>query len=131
TVNQENLRSAKGQDEYILRGGEIESYEPRFTYHGFRYVQVEGLTMKPDASSLLARVVHDDLKTTGTFECSDSVLNGVYRNVIWTLRGGYRSIPADCPNRDERQGWLGDRAEESRGETYVFDINALYRKWLN
>jgi len=125
-----NIRGAKVTDIYIANGEGIELYEPRFVFHGFRYVELTGYPGKPDLSTLEGKVVHDDLATTGHFECSDSLINQVYKNAIWGLRGNYRSIPTDCPQRDERQGWLGDRAGGSRGESYVFDIRNLYRKWL-
>jgi len=74
--------------------------------------------------------VHDDLERSGDFLCSDSLLNHIFSNIVWGLRSNYRSIPTDCPQRDERQGWLGDRAALCEGETYVFDTAAFYRKWL-
>ncbi|MBU6398911.1 MAG: family 78 glycoside hydrolase catalytic domain [Verrucomicrobia bacterium] len=125
-----NLRSAKATDTYILKGGGTEVYEPRFTYHGFRYVELRGYPGKPDRSALVGRVVHDDLESAGAWTSSNPLLNQVYENVRWGVRGNYRSIPTDCPQRDERQGWLGDRSEESLGETYLFNTEALYRKWL-
>ena len=124
-----NLRSAKATDVYTLKGGE-ETWEPRFTLHGFRFVEMTGYPGKPTLDCLTGCVVGDDLPVTGEFECSNPLLNKIYHNVVWGVRGNYRSIPTDCPQRDERQGWLGDRAEESRGETYFFDNDALYSKWL-
>ncbi len=126
----DNIRSAKVTDVYTLKGGGAETYEPRFTYHGFRYVEVTGFPGTPGAGSIEGRVVNDDVKTAGEFTCSHPVINRVYRNIVWGVRGNYRSMPTDCPQRDERQGWLGDRSAESRGETYLFRINALYAKWL-
>jgi len=125
-----NMGSARATDKYILKGQGREIYEPRFTIHGFRYVEMTGFSGTPNLSALQARVVHDDLESTGDFSCSNPLLNRIYQNVRWGLRGNYRSIPTDCPQRDERQGWLGDRLEESRGESYVFNTAALYRKWL-
>ncbi len=125
-----NLRSAKQTDTYILKGQGIELYEPRFTYHGFRYVEVTGYPGKPDIESITGRVVNDDLEQTGTFQTSNNLINQIYKNTVWGIRGNYRSMPTDCPQRDERHGWLGDRAIESRGESYVFDISKLYAKWL-
>lgn len=125
-----NLRSAEATDIYTLKGGGPEIWEPRFTYHGFRYVEVTGFPGKPTARSLEARVVHDDLESAGTFECSNPVINRVYQNVVWGTKGNYRSIPTDCPQRDERQGWLGDRSEESKGESFMFNTQSLYEKWL-
>ncbi|MEJ2614620.1 MAG: family 78 glycoside hydrolase catalytic domain, partial [Ignavibacteriaceae bacterium] len=125
-----NLRSAKQTDTYILKGQGIEYYEPRFTYHGFRYVEVTGFPGKPDIESITGRVVSNDLEQTGTFKTSNDLINQIYKNTVWGIRGNYRSIPTDCPQRDERQGWLGDRAIESRGESFVFDISKMYYKWL-
>ena len=125
-----NLRGAQMTDNYILRGGGQEVWEPRFTSHGFRYVEVTGFPGRPTLDSLEGRVVNDDLPTAGEFTCSNDLLNRIYRAIVWGTRGNYRSIPTDCPQRDERQGWLGDRSEESHGETYLFDNANLYAKWL-
>jgi len=130
TLYVDNLRSAKVTDTYILKGKGREIYEPRFTYHGFRYVEITGYPGKPALSCLQGRVVHDDLESAGDFDCSDALVNHIYRNIRWGVRGNYRSIPTDCPQRDERQGWLGDRAAEARGETYLFNTAPLYGKWL-
>ena len=134
TLYMANLRGALATDTYTLKGStngsEGENWEPRFTYHGFRYVEVTGFPGKPTLASIEGRVVGDDLKTAGEFACSNPLLNKIYHNVVWGTRGNYRSIPTDCPQRDERQGWLGDRSEESCGETYLFDNSALYAKWL-
>lgn len=130
TLYTANIRGAKATDTYILKGKGLEVYEPRFTYHGFRYVEVRGFPGKPTLGSIEGCVVHDDLEPAGTFLCSNPLLNRIYSNVVWGVRGNYRSIPTDCPQRDERQGWLGDRSEESRGETYLFNNAPLYAKWL-
>jgi alpha-L-rhamnosidase len=124
-----NLRTAKATDIYTLKGQGEEIYEPRFTYHGFRYVEVGGWPGRPTLASLQGRVVHNDVAAAGCFTCSQPTLNRVYRNVVWGVRGNYHGVPTDCPQRDERHGWLGDRAEESRGESYLFNIAALYAKW--
>jgi alpha-L-rhamnosidase len=124
-----NLRGAEVTDTYTLKGGGVETWEPRFTSHGFRFVEVTGFPGKPDLNSLEGRVVNDDLPVAGNFLCSNDLINRIYTNIVWGTRGNYRSIPTDCPQRDERQGWLGDRSEESKGESYLFDISALYAKW--
>jgi alpha-L-rhamnosidase len=126
----DNLRSANVTDLYTLKGGGEETHEPRFTLHGFRYAELTGYPGKPGADALEGRVVNDDLESAGEFACSNPLLNRIYGNVVWGVRGNYRSIPTDCPQRDERQGWLGDRAAESRGEGYIFRNNALYAKWV-
>ena len=130
TLYLDNIRSAKVTDVYTLKGEGIEVYEPRFTYHGFRYVEITGFPGKPDLSAIEGVVIHDALERTGEFSCSNPLLNRIYHNIYWGVRGNYRSIPTDCPQRDERQGWFGDRAQVSKGEIYVFDTAALYTKWI-
>ena len=126
-----NLRSARAEDVFILRGDSVETFEPRFTYHGFRYVEVKGAPGAPDPGAVEGKVVHDDVEPAGTFSCSNAMINKIFGNVVWGVLGNYRSMPTDCPQRDERQGWLGDRAIGSKGESFLFDIHALYRKWMN
>ena len=130
TLYVDNLRSAKATDLYTLKGGDPETYEPRFTLHGFRYVELTGFPGIPGTDAVEGRIVGDDLESAGEFACSNPLINRIYKNVLWGTRSNYRSIPTDCPQRDERQGWLGDRAAESRGEAYLFRNNALYAKWV-
>jgi len=130
TLSVENLRTAKVTDRYTLKGTGLETWEPRFTYHGFRYVEVTGFPGKPDLNAIEGHVVNDDLASDGSFESSNPLLNKIYQSVVWDVRGNYRSMPTDCPQRDERQGWLGDRAEESLGEMFIFDNHLLYKKWI-
>ncbi|HMP08599.1 MAG TPA: family 78 glycoside hydrolase catalytic domain, partial [Lacipirellulaceae bacterium] len=125
-----NIRGALVTDKYTLRGDDRETWEPRFTYHGFRFVEVTGFPGKLTLDEIEGRVVHDDLPRAGEFVCSHPLINQIYVNVDWGVRGNYRSVPTDCPQRDERQGWLGDRGEESRGEMYLYNNAALYSKWL-
>ncbi|MFH1195116.1 MAG: family 78 glycoside hydrolase catalytic domain [bacterium] len=126
----DNLRSAKVTDTYTLKGEGEEFWEPRFTYHGFRYVEITGFPGKPDINTIEGKVVYDNLETTGTFNCSNETINKIFKNAYWGIRGNYRGIPTDCPQRDERQGWLGDRAVGSGGESFIFDNAKLYAKWL-
>jgi len=126
----DNIRGAKVTDRYILKGTGPEVWEPRFTYHGFRYVEVTGYPGRPTLDAIEGRVVHDDMPLAGDWASSNELLNRIYRNVFWGVRGNYRSIPTDCPQRDERQGWLGDRSAESKGETFLFLNAPLYAKWL-
>jgi alpha-L-rhamnosidase len=127
-----NLRSAEANDIYICNGKEknSSSWEPKFTYHGFRYIEVVGYPGELTKKHITGKVVHDDLRKTGQFSCSSEMINKVYRNAVWGIRGNYRSFPTDCPQRDEKMAWLGDRATGSRGESYIFDHKKLYEKWL-
>ncbi len=129
TLYVDNLRSAKAADIYTLKGGGPEVWEPRFTYHGFRYVEVTGYPGTPGLDAIDGRVVQDDMPEIASFESSNRLLNQIHHNILWGVRGNYRSIPTDCPQRDERQGWLGDRSQVSRSESYLFDVAAFYTKW--
>ncbi len=126
----DNIRGAEVTDTYILKGDKKEQWEPRFTYHGFRFVEMIGYPGTPTLSTIKGKVVHDALEVTGSFECSNPLINNIYKNAYWGIRGNYRSMPTDCPQRDERQGWLGDRSAECTGESFIFDISKLYRKWI-
>jgi alpha-L-rhamnosidase len=130
TLDLANLRGALVTDTYTLTGKGVETWEPRFTWHGFRYVEMSGDLGEPTLETLEGCVVNDDLATAGTFDCSNPLLNRIYHAMVRGVRGNYHSIPTDCPQRDERQGWLGDRSEESLGETYLFDNERLYAKWV-
>jgi alpha-L-rhamnosidase len=125
-----NIRGAKVRDIYICKGGSVETYEPRFTYHGFRYVEVTGLPGRPGIDTLTGCVVNTDLPFVGKFRCSNELINKIHKNIFWGVRGNYLHMPTDCPQRDERQGWQGDRAAESLGEMFLFDNVTLYSKWL-
>jgi alpha-L-rhamnosidase len=124
-----NLRSAKAEDVYTLKGKGVETYEPRFTHHGFRFVEVTGFPGKPELAAIEGKVVHDALPKVGEFAASNPLINQLYHNIYWGTRDNYRSMPTDMP-RDERQGWMGDRQEVSKGETYLFNIAPLYAQWL-
>lgn len=127
----DNMRKARVTDNYIAKGALQESYEPTFTYHGFRYVEVKGLKNTPKPADFEGKVIYDDIETTGTFETSNATINAVFKNSYWTIRGNYRGMPTDCPQRDERVGWLGDRVISSYGESFLFDNSRLYAKWLD
>jgi alpha-L-rhamnosidase len=129
-LNIANLRLAKQTDVYITKGEGWEKWQPAFTYHGFRYVEISGYPGKPDLNTIEGKVIYDDINTTGKFSCSSEIINKIYNAAYWGIRGNYRSFPTDCPQRDERQAWLGDRTSGSLGESYIFDINALYAKWM-
>ena len=129
TLYTANMRSAKAEDSYTLKGKGVETYEPRFTHHGFRYVEVTGFPGQPELGALEGKVVHDALPKVGEFATSNPLINQIYHNIYWGVRDNYRSLPTDLP-RDERQGWMGDRQEVSKGETYLFNIAPLYAQWL-
>lgn len=133
-LSTDNLRSARQTDAYTLKGSGEEVYEPRFTSHGFRYVELSGYptggSEAPSLTTLTGCVVHDALEEHIEFATSNEVLNQIHHNILWGDRGNYHSVPTDCPQRDERQGWLGDRLAESRGETYLFGVSSFYEQWL-
>ena len=126
-----NLRDARVTDIYTLKGGEEESWQPSFVYHGFRYVEINGYPGIPSVNGFEGELVFDDLQTTGSFNCSDSIINAIVENAWWGIASDYKGMPIDCPQRNERQPWLGDRATGSSGESFLFDNAALYAKWLN
>jgi alpha-L-rhamnosidase len=126
-----NIRSAEVTDAYVLKGGAEETFEPSFTYHGFRYAEITGFPGTPALKHFEGRVLYDEMETTGTFETSNETINQIYKNAYWGIRGNYRGMPTDCPQRDERMGWLGDRAVGSHGESFVFNNHTLYAKWLD
>lgn len=125
-----NLRDAKVTDHYTLRGGDVEEWEPRFTYHGFRYVEVSGYPGELSKDDFVGRLVYDDMKTISTFESSNALLNRIHQNAWWGIASNYKGMPVDCPQRNERQPWLGDRPVSAYGETFLFDNTNFYVKWL-
>ncbi len=126
----DNLRGAKVTDLYTLKGNKEEFWEPSFVFHGFRYVEVSGYPNEPTLSDFEGKVVYDEMETAGSFETSNKTLNQIYTNSFWGIRGNYRGMPTDCPQRDERMGWLGDRSAGSHGESFIFNNHKLYAKWL-
>jgi alpha-L-rhamnosidase len=126
-----NLRDAKVTDVYTLKGGEDESWRPAFVYHGFRYVEISGYPGKPELADFEGEVVYDATATTGHFETSNPLINQVYHNAYWGILSNYKGMPVDCPQRNERMPWLGDRAVGSLGESFVFANGNLYAKWLD
>lgn len=127
----DNLRSAKARDIYVARDCKPVVWHPTFVYHGFRFVEVSGLDQAPSPDDFEGQVIYDKMAITGHFSCSDPVINQVYKNAFWGIRGNYRGMPTDCPQRDERMGWLGDRATGCYGESWILDNHALYAKWLD
>jgi alpha-L-rhamnosidase len=131
TLNTENLRTARATDTYILRGesGE-EIYSPRFTYHGFRYVEVTGYPGTPKPGAILGKVVHTAVGSTGGFSASKPVLNQIQRMVQWSVLSNLHSIPTDCNQRDERMGWLADAHLAAEAAIWNFDMAAFYTNFL-
>lgn len=125
-----NLRSAETTDTYIAKDDKPFTWHPVFTYHGFRFVEIKGLRQEPQLSDFEGQVFYDEMATTGTFETSNDVINKVYHNAFWGIRSNYRGMPTDCPQRDERMGWMGDRTTGCYGEGYIFNNHQLYAKWL-
>lgn len=132
TVYTANLRSAKATDRYIAKGGGEETWQPRFTFHGFRYVEIEGFpaTCHPSLDTVTGVVWMTGLRETGTFECSNDKVNRLFQNIQWGFRGNYLEVPTDCPQRDERLGWTGDTQIFIRSASYLADIRPFYKKWL-
>lgn len=126
----DNLRDAKATDVYILKGNGEETFEPHFTFHGFRFVKLEGFPGKPDLSSVTGIVIHSDMKPTGTFTCSDTLINRLQKNIQWGQKSNFLDVPTDCPQRDERLGWTGDAQVFSMTAAFNFDVSAFYTKWL-
>jgi alpha-L-rhamnosidase len=128
-VYTDNLGDAWATDRYTLSGEDVEVYEPHFTYHGFRFVEVTGLTEKPKLELLTGCVVNSDAPEIGTFECSSPLLNQLWRNIRWTQRANMYSIPTDCPQRAERLGWMGDILAFAQAGCFNMDMAAFLSKW--
>ncbi len=131
TLYTANLRGAMATDFYDLAGtGSAETFEPYFTFHGFRYVEIRGLTNPPDLSTVTGIVVHSDIQRTGAFECSNPLLNQLYHNIIWGQKGNYLEVPPDCPQRDERMGWTGDTQFFIPTAAYNYNVAPFFSRWL-
>ena len=130
TIYTKNLRGAISEDHYVCKGGGQEIWEPRFTFHGFRYVEITGLNGKPASGVVTGVVIASDTPRAGEFSCSDRRVNQLQSNIQWGQRGNYLSVPTDCPQRDERLGWMGDAEVFIRTATYNADVAAFFTKWL-
>ena len=127
----DNYRRARATDRYILRGDNNgETWTPRFTFHGFQYVEVTGYPGKPGKDAITGIVLHSDTPLTSGFECSDPMANQLFKNVVWTQRANFLDLPTDCPQRDERFGWMGDAQIYVHCATLNADVAAFYTKWL-
>lgn len=129
TLYLDNLRNASAVDTYYLKGG-VNELEPHFTFHGFRYVKIDGLTGKPNLADYEAVALYSDIAPTGTFECSNPLVNQLQKNIQWGQRGNFLDVPTDCPQRDERLGWTGDAEVFSRTAAFNFNVNSFFAKWL-
>lgn len=126
----ENLRDARATDTYILKGdANAEVWHPTFVYHGFRYIEISGLKKGLEILDVVGQVVNDLMENTGKIQTSNDMLNQILKNAKWGIQANYKGMPVDCPQRNERQPWLGDRSMGCWGESYLFDNNALYTKW--
>ena len=125
-----NLRAAKCQLTYTLAGTGEETYEPRFTFMGFRFVEVTGFPGELTTDNLTGVVVHSDMSVTGHYECSNALINQLQHNIQWGQKGNFVDVPTDCPQRDERLGWTGDAQAFCRTAAYNMDVSSFFTKWL-
>lgn len=130
TLYLENLRKAVQQNHYVLKGEGIECYEPHFTFHGFRYVELIGFPGEPNLDTIIGKVVHSDTPSTGSLETSNPMINQLYSNIVWGQRGNFLSVPTDCPQRDERLGWTGDAQIFARTASYNMDVSRFFSKYV-
>lgn len=130
TLYMDNLRSALCHNKYIPATDGKFTWAPKFVFHGFRFVEISNVEVAPVPSDFTGEVLYDDMATIGHFSTSNTTINQIYKNSYWGIRGNYRSIPTDCPQRDERLGWLGDRSTGCFGESFIFDNALLYNKWM-
>ena len=126
----ETIRTALATDRYTLHGDGSETWEPRFTFHGFRYVEVTGWPGELTADALRAVVVHSDMTRTGWLETSDPLLNRLHANAVWSMRDNFVGVPTDCPQRDERLGWTGDINAFAPTAAFLYDVRGVLGSWL-
>jgi alpha-L-rhamnosidase len=129
TLYTANLRTARSTDHYTLKGGGEEVWEPRFTFHGFRYVEVSGFPGVPAEEAITGIVVHSEMPPAGLFECSDPLINRLQHNIVWGQKGNFVDVPTDCPQRDERLGWTGDAQVFIRTAAFNRDVAGFFTKW--
>ncbi|MHA1313085.1 MAG: family 78 glycoside hydrolase catalytic domain [Candidatus Helarchaeota archaeon] len=127
-----NLRFAKATDKFIINDEKTREYHPRFTYHGFQHVEVTGLKkdFRPDLDMITGCAIASDTPVVGAFECSDPSVNKLWRNIFWTQRDNLISVPTDCPQRNERMGWMGDAMAFCQTSIFNMDMAAFYTKWI-
>jgi alpha-L-rhamnosidase len=129
TLYTANLRTARSTDHYTLKGDENEVWEPRFTFHGFRYVELSGFPGVPTGETVAGIVVHSEMASIGAFECSDPLINRLQHNIVWGQKGNFLDVPTDCPQRDERLGWTGDAQVFIRTAAFNQDVAGFFTKW--
>lgn len=125
-----NLRGARATDTYVCGGDGVETWQPRFTFHGFQYIEVKGLGHAPADGDLVGVALSSDTPMLGDFECSDAIVNKLVSNIRWTQRMNFLDVPTDCPQRDERLGWTGDAQAYIRTATCLADVQSFFHKWL-
>lgn len=125
-----NLRTAKQKITYTLKGEGAETFEPRFTFQGFRYIRLEGFHAPYDHEAFEAIVLHSDMAETGSFSCSNDLINQLQSNIRWGLKGNFVDVPTDCPQRDERLGWTGDAQMFIQTAVYLNNVAPFFTKWL-
>jgi alpha-L-rhamnosidase len=130
TIYTKNLRAARATDVYTCKGSGVETWEPRFTFHGFQYVEITGLRHKPARDTVIGIALSSDTPIAAEFACSDPMLNQLRNNIYWTQRANFIDIPTDCPQRDERLGWTGDAQVYVRAASLQTDVQAFFTKWL-
>lgn len=130
TLDVTSNEHAAATDVYVIKGEGTESYEPRFTFHGFRYVEVTGYPGELGSDNLLGCVVHTDCEASGSFTCDNDLLNRIHRATHWSQRSNLMGYPMDCPQRDERLGWFGDAMVSMEEAIFNFDLPQFYRQWL-
>ena len=129
TLYTANLRTARNTDYYTLKGGGEEVWEPHFLFHGFRYVELLGFPGIPTEETITGIVIHSDIPLTGTFECSDPLINQLQHNIVWGQKGNFVDVPTDCPQRDERLGWTGDAQVFIRTAAFNMNVAGFFTKW--
>lgn len=125
-----NLRSAKCTDTYVPASDGMFTYQPQLTYQGFRFVEISGIDAEPKLADITGCVIYDYMEDQGTFWCDNELLNKLHENAYWGIIGNYHGMPTDCPQRDERMGWMGDHVMGCYGENLLLDNGPLYYKWL-
>lgn len=130
TLYTENLRRARATDVYICKGAGEEVFEPHFTFHGFQYVELTGLPCKPGKDAVTGCVVRSATPEAGKFECSHAGVNRLWLNGLWSQKDNFLSVPTDCPQRDERLGWMGDAQVFLRTASYNMNVAAFFTKWM-